>query len=249
MDLSRSQYYYESVKDDSAVKEKLQQLAENRPSEGQDKFYWRIRNEGLPWNHKRIERVYRLLGLNKRQPTRKRIPVRVKETLQVPTKPNETWSMDFMHDSLSNGRKFRIINIIDDFNREALRMEPHFSIGARKVISELSRVIKERGKPSFIRVDNGPEFIAEAMKQWCRENEIDLRFIQPGKPTQNAFIERFNRSFRSEILDAYCFDNLDQVRILSDLFMEDYNYHRPHESLGNISPKQYHKNVEANGFS
>lgn len=249
MDLSRSQYYYESIKDDSAVKEKLQQLAENRPSEGQDKFYWRIRNEGLPWNHKRIERVYRLLGLNKRRRTRKRIPARVKETLQVPTKPNETWSMDFMHDSLSNGRKFRIINIIDDFNREALKMEPHFSIGARKVINELSRVIKERGKPSVIRVDNGPEFIAEAMQQWCRDNEIMLRFIQPGKPTQNAFIERFNRSFRSEILDAYYFDNLDQVRILSDLFMEDYNNDRPHESLGNISPKQYYKNAVENGFS
>jgi putative transposase len=249
MNLSRSLYYYASQKDDTIVIEKLKQLAEKHISEGQGKYYRRIRGEDIPWNHKRIERVYRMLGLNKRRPKRKRLPARVKEPLNVPQRPNDTWSMDFMHDSLTNGRKFRVINIIDDYNREALRIEPYFSIGSKMVVKELSRLVLERGKPSCIRVDNGPEFIAEIMQQWCRDNEIKLHFIQPGKPTQNAYIERFNRSFRSEVLDAYYFDDLNQVRILCEIFMNDYNEHRPHESLGHLSPKQYHQNILANGFS
>lgn len=249
MNLSRSLYYYVSQKDDTIVIEKLKQLAEKHVSEGQGKYYRRIRAEGIPWNHKRIERVYRMLGLNKRVPKRKRLPARVKEPLMVPKRPNECWSMDFMHDNLTNGRKFRVINIIDDYNREALRIEPYFSIGSKMVVKELSRLILERGKPACIRVDNGPEFIAEVMQQWCRDNGIKLQFIQPGKPMQNAFIERFNRSFRSEVLDAHYFDDLNQVRTLCEIFMNDYNEQRPHESLGNLPPKKYHQKVLAYGFS
>lgn len=249
MDLSRSLYYYSSTKDDTPVKEKLLQLAGKHVSEGQDKYYNRIRNEGIIWNHKRVERVYRLLGLNKGKKKRKRLPLRIQEPLMIQERPNQMWSMDFMHDSLTNGRKFRVINIIDDFNREALTIEPYFSIGSKIVVKELSRLIMERGKPASIRVDNGPEFIAEHMQQWCRDHEIKLHFIQPGKPTQNAFIERFNRSFRSEVLDAYYFEDLNQVRILCEIFMNDYNDHRPHESLGNLSPKKYYQKAETNGFS
>jgi putative transposase len=128
-------YYYSSCKDDTEVIEKLQELAEKKPMEGQDKFYLRIRREGLKWNHKRVQRIYRLLGMNKKKRTRKRIPARVKQPLFVPTKPNETWSMDFMSDSLMNGRRFRVLNIIDDYNREALKIEPYFSITSTRVIS------------------------------------------------------------------------------------------------------------------
>jgi putative transposase len=126
--LARSLYYYQPVKDDTAVKEKLLDLAEKKPMEGQDKFYQRIRSEGLKWNYKRVRRVYKLLGLNKRKRTRKRIPKRVKEPLIQPTMMNHTWSMDFMHDSLENKRKFRTLNIIDDHNRECLAIEAHLSI-------------------------------------------------------------------------------------------------------------------------
>ena len=232
-------YYYVSVKDDSEVIEKLRELAEKKPKEGQDKFYSRIRNQGLNWNRKRIARVYRMMGLNQRRRGRKRLPARIKEPLIIPLQPNETWSMDFMHDTLMNGRKFRVLNIIDDFNREALRIEPHFSIGSNLVIKILQRLIFERGKPAAIRVDNGPEFISSALSEWSLENQIKLLYIQPGKPMQNGYIERFNRSYREDVLDANLFENIHQVRQLSDEFLEDYNFHRPHESLGDLSPVNY----------
>lgn len=232
-------YYYVSIKDDTEVIKKLQELAEKKPKEGQDKFYGRIRNEGLIWNHKRIERVYKILGLNKRKRGRKRLPARVKNPLIIPMQANDTWSMDFMHDTLMNGRKFRILNIIDDFNREALRIEPFFSIGSNLVIKILERLVFERGSPRAIRVDNGPEFISSALSEWCMYKGIKLVYIQPGKPMQNGYIERFNRSYREDVLDANLFESIAQARILSDEFQDDYNLHRPHESLGNLSPINY----------
>jgi putative transposase len=237
--LSRSLYHYVSKRDDTPVIQKLQELAEKKPMEGQDKFYHRIRNEGVKWNHKRIERVYKLLGMNKRKRTRKRIPARVKQPLFIPAKPNETWSMDFMHDTLMNGRKFRVLNVIDDYNREILKIEPYFSINSDKVVRILERIILEKGKPTAIRVDNGPEFISSTLHDWCLERNIKLQFIQPGKPMQNGYIERFNKSFRQDVLDANLFENLTEVKIASDEFEEDYNHHRPHESLGNVSPVNY----------
>ena len=216
--MSRSLYYYVSIKDDLEVIEKLSALAEKKPMEGQDKFYNRIRNEGILWNHKRVERVYRLMGLNKRRRTKKRVPARIKEPLVVPLAPNQTWSMDFMHDTLMNGRKFRVLNIIDDYNRESLKIEPYFSISAERVVSIVERVILERGQPKSIRVDNGPEFISKVMQEWCIAQSIKLQFIQPGKPMQNGYIERFNRSFRQDVLDANLFANLMEVKQASDEF-------------------------------
>jgi putative transposase len=210
-----------------------------KPSYGQDKIYNRIRNEGIIWNHKRIARVYKMLGLNKRKKIKKRLPARVQQPLIIPERPNDTWSMDFMHDTLMNGRKFRVLNIIDDFNREALRTDPHFSISSKLVIKTLNRVVLERGAPKTIRMDNGPEFISYALSEWAAEKGIKLLFIQPGRPMQNGYIERFNRSYREEVLDANLFESIHQARELSDEFLEDYNRHRPHESLGNLSPLNF----------
>ncbi len=207
--------------------------------EGQDMFYKRIRREGILWNHKRVSRVYRLMGLNKKKRTRKRIPARVKQPLVVPSMPNQTWSMDFMADRLMNGRRFRVLNIIDDYNRGILRIEPYLSITSERVISIIDRLIRENKKPLAIRVDNGPEFIAEILNEWCKDKDIDLRFIQPGRPMQNGYIERFNRSYRQDVLDANLFTNLTEVKLLSDEFEEDYNFHRPHESLGDLTPVEY----------
>ena len=207
--------------------------------EGQDMFYKRIRREGIAWNHKRISRVYRIMGLNKKKRTRKRIPARIKLPLVVPSAPNQTWSMDFMSDSLMNGRRFRVLNIIDDYNREILKIEPYFSITAARVISIINRLVRENRKPLAIRVDNGPEFIAEVLKGWCSDKGIELQFIQPGRPMQNGYIERFNRSYRQDVLDANLFENLTQVKLLSDEFEEDYNFERPHDSLGNLPPVEY----------
>ena len=227
------------LKDDTVVIEKLQQLAEKKPNEGQDKFYSRIRNEGIIWNYKRIRRVYKMLGMNKRRRIKKRIVGRIKMPLVIPLSINDTWSMDFMHDVLMNGRKFRTLNIIDDFNREALTVEAYFSIGSNRVVTILDRIIREKGIPKIIRVDNGPEFISSVLADWCHDKGIVLRFIQPGKPNQNSYIERFNRSYRQDVLDIHLFENLDQVRYYTDEFIEDYNLHRPHESLNSLSPINY----------
>lgn len=224
------------------VIEKLQDLATKKPMEGQYMFYKRIRREGIVWNHKRISRVYKLLGLNKKKRSRKRLPARVKQPLIVPSTPNQTWSMDFMSDCLMNGRRFRVLNIIDDYNREVLRIEPYFSITSKRVVSIIERLICEHRKPLAIRVDNGPEFIAEVLMQWCDNNNIELQFIQPGRPMQNGFIERFNRSYRQDVLDANLFATLEEVKLLSEEFEEDYNFHRPHSSLGNLAPIEYRLN-------
>jgi putative transposase len=239
MNLSRSLYYYQPQKDDTLVMEKLTQLAEQHPREGQDKYASRIRAEGIVWNHKRIRRVYLKMKLNQRRRIKKRLPARVKEPLVVPSGPNQSWSMDFMSDALLSGRKFRTLNIIDDFNREGLAIEPGFSMGSAVVAKALNRLLIEKGKPAKIRVDNGPEFIAHTLRQWCDGNQVALQFIQPGKPTQNAFIERFNRTYRTVVLDANHFMDIEQVQMLSDAFLDDYNHHRPHEALENLSPVQY----------
>lgn len=239
MNLSRSLYYYQPQKDDTLVMEKLMQLAEQHPRDGQDKYASRIRSEGIAWNRKRIRRVYLKMKLNHRRRIKKRLPTRVKEPLVVPSGPNQSWSMDFMSDALLSGRKFRTLNVIDDFNREVLAIEPGFSMGSAVVARALNRLLLEKGKPAKIRVDNGPEFIAHTLRQWCDGNQVTLQFIQPGKPTQNAFIERFNRTYRTAVLDANHFMDLEQVQMLSDAFLDDYNHHRPHEALGNLSPINY----------
>lgn len=237
--LPKSMYYYQSVRDDTPVIEKLQELAQANIREGQDKFYDRIRAEGLKWNYKRIRRIYLKLGLNQRRKCKRRVPARVKEPLFSPEGNNKVWSMDFMHDTLMNGRKFRTLNILDDFSRKAVGIEVNFSFPAPLVIEALQRAIHEYGKPEKIRTDNGPEFLSSCFTDWCKNQNISLQYIQPGKPMQNGYIERFNRTFRENILDAYLFEDLTQVRILTEQWMDDYNNHRPHEALNGRSPKKY----------
>ena len=236
MDLSRSVYYYQSHRDDHAVIEKLQNMADKRPTDGFWKMYFRIRREGLIWNHKRIHRVYKLLKLNMKRKGKRRLPARIMQALEVVTEINLSWSMDFMSDALQSGRKLRTFNLIDDFNREVLAIEIDTSLPAERIIRVLEQVIAWRGKPKRIRVDNGPEFISFKLAVWCEERGIHLQFIQPGKPTQNAYIERFNGSYRKDVLDAYLFQDIDQVRMLTEEFMDDYNNHRPHDGLGGRSP-------------
>ena len=156
-----------------------------------------------------------------------------------PIYPNVTWSMDFMHDSLENGKRIRTLNIIDDFNREILNITIDTSLPSAKVISQLAQLIEWRGKPEKIRVDNGPEFIAEKMKDYCNKNHIELGFIQAGKPTQNSLIERFNRTFRTEFLNVYLFENLKQMRNYAEIWMWIYNNERPHSSLQYLTPRDF----------
>jgi putative transposase len=199
-------------------------------------MYFRIRKEGIQWNHKRIHRVYKLLKLNIKRKGKRRLPARILQPLQSVSGMNVSWSMDFMSDALMSGRKFRVLNLLDDFNREALAIEVDTSLRAERVVRVLEQIIQWRGKPERIRVDNGPEFISGKLGLWCEERNMHLQFIQPGKPSQNAYIERFNGSFRRDVLDAYLFEDLQQVRMLADEWMNDYNHHRPHDALNGRSP-------------
>lgn len=231
--------YQKKPKDDSSLIEALHELVDKHPTIGFWKCYYRMRRKGHCCNHKRLYRVYTLLKLNVRRKTRRRLPQRIKQPLLVPLTINQGWSMDFMCDSLVDGRRFRLLNIIDDYNRESLAIEIDTSLPALRVIRTLEQLLERRTKPQVIRVDNGPEFISDRLQQWCDERQIRLQFIQPGKPAQNAFVERNNGSLRKELLDAYLFYSLPEVRQMAQEWQQDYNYHRPHESLGNVPPVEF----------
>jgi putative transposase len=238
--LPRSVMSYRKVsKDDSSLIDALHQLVDKHPTIGFWKCYYRLRRKGYDCNHKRLYRVYTMLRLNVRRRARRRLPQRIKQPLLVPLTINQGWSMDFMCDSLVDGRRFRLLNIIDDYNRESLAIEIDTSLPALRVIRTLEKLIECRTKPQVIRVDNGPEFISDRLQQWCDDKQIRLLFIQPGKPMQNGFVERNNGSLRKELLDAYLFYSLPEVRQMADEWQQDYNHHRPHESLGNIPPIEF----------
>jgi len=242
--LDRSMYYYEYVNNDAEVEEKLRMYAEKLPARGFPEYYKRIRREGLEWNHKRVRRVYIKLGMARRRKMKRRIPNPEKRSLLQPVRHNLTWSLDFMEDRLENGRKFRVFNIIDDYNREALAIEVDFSFPAYKVVKLVERVIEWRGKPEEIRTDNGTEFIAKDFEVFCENSGIAHVRIQKGKPNQNGFVERFNRTYREDVLDMNIFENKNQVREKTEEFLEDYNNEHPHDSLGNMSPIEFMKNKQ-----
>lgn len=238
--LSSSVYYYEpKPKSDDEIIDQLQKLAEAHPTYGFKKMFHMLRHQGFGWNHKRVYRIYVQLGMNMRRKRKRRLPARVKDPLVWPIGPNLTWSMDFVHDRFIHGRSFRTLNIIDDFNREILNIVIDTSISSKRVVRELTQLTDWRGKPARIRVDNGPEFLAIVMEQWCREQGIELLFIRPGKPTENSYVERFNRTYREEVLSAWLIESLDQIKAITQEWIWHYNHHRPHESLGNLSPWQF----------
>lgn len=236
---------YQSVKNDQTLIEQLQHLCETVEGEGFWKFYDRLRLQGHKFNHKRVYRVYKQLGLRIKRKAKKRLPLRIQEKLEVPSAFSQTWSIDFMSDVLGNGRKFRSFNVIDDFNREVLYIETDYSLKSSRVVWVLRHLIARFGKPKKIRMDNGPEFIANLAKHWSEVNEIEFKYIQPGKPAQNAYIERFNRTYRQKVLDAYLFDSLNEVREVTECFINDYNNHRPHDALGGLSPVLYKQKMES----
>lgn len=231
--------YHKKPKDDSSLIDALHELVNKHPAIGFWKCYYRLRRKGYGCNHKRLYRVYTMLKLNVRRKARRRLPQRIKQPLLVPQAINQGWSMDFMCDSLVDGRRFRLLNIIDEFNRESLAIEIDTSLPALRVIRTLEQLIERRTKPQTIRVDNGPEFISDRLQQWCDDKQIQLQFIQPGKPMQNGFVERNNGSLRKELLDAYLFYSLREVRQMAEEWQLDYNYERPHESLGNVPPVEF----------
>lgn len=238
--LSRSVYAYRPNRSaDDEVITVLQELAERFPERGFGKYFKVIRRRGYIWNHKRVHRIYCALNLNRRRTGKKRLSPRNPLPLSVPECMNESWSMDFMSDALWNGRRFRTFNVVDDFNREALAIEIDLNLPATRVIRVLERISAWRGYPAKIRMDNGPEFIAVALADWAEQHLVKLEFIEPGKPMQNGFIERFNRSYREGVLDMYVFKTLEEVRERTDAWIKDYNEELPHDALGDLTPVEY----------
>ena len=208
------------------------------PGYGFGKLFKTLRRQGHRWNHKRVYRVYCLLKLNKRREGKRRLPSRHPEPLVVPPTANVCWSVDFMSDALMCGRRFRTFNVVDDFKREALAIEIDLNLPAPRIIRVLERVALLRGYPDRLRA-YGPEFISLALADRAEENNVMLDFIQPGKPTQNSYIERFNRTYRDELLDPYLFRTLTEVRQMTDSWRIRYNNERPHDSMNDMTPVEY----------
>lgn len=239
MSFSRSAYYDKSsTKDDSEVINALNSLVEKHPRWGFWKLYKVIRKKHK-WNHKRVYRVYCQMNLNQSRRAKKRLPNRVRQELFVPANPNRIWSADFMSDSLYCGKRYRTFNVIDDFNREALHIEIDTSLSSKRLVRVFEILSLERGLPEVLRVDNGPEFIGNELVSWAESRGIKIQYIQPGKPNQNAYIERFNRTYRSELLDLYLFNSIEEVREMTYWWMIDYNEKRPHDSLDDLTPAEY----------
>jgi putative transposase len=240
--LSRAAFYKRPVsaaERDAPVIDALNDLVGSHGRWGFWKCFDRIRLDGRLWNHKRVHRVYCDMGLNLPRRGKKRVWERERQPLTLATEINRCWALDFMSDALYSGRRFRTLNVIDEANREALTIEAGFSIPAARLIRVLSRLTDYYGTPEFIRMDNGPEMTSHAFDEWAKAKGIELLYIEPGKPNQNAFVERFNRTFRTEILNAHIFENIQQVQALADEWLRDYNEFRPHESLGGVPPVQY----------
>jgi putative transposase len=246
--LSRAAYYKPGIDwamRDGEVIAALQMIVGEEQRWGFWKCYDRMRNQGRRWNHKRVHRVYCRMKLNLPRRTKRRVPKRERQPLAVEPRMNAVWALDFMRDTLYSGRVFRTLNVIDEANRGGLGIDIAVSIPASRVIAFMEQMIDLHGRPRAIRCDNGSELTSQAFMDWCNAHDIELRFIQPGKPDQNAYIERFNRTYREEVLSAYLFDSLDEVREITADWLERYNEIRPHDALGSLPPAQYRERLLA----
>ena len=227
----------------------LNALVENRPRRGFWKCFKWLRRQGHRWNHKRVYRVYCQMELNQKRRAKRRVPTRDPKPLAVPMQPNQVWSADFMSDALYDGLRFRTFNVLDHFNREAVAIEVDTSLTGLRILRVFEQLRAERQLPQILRVDNGPEFLGTEFRSWAHENGIQIEYIQPGKPNQNAFIERFNRTYREEVLDVWLFSSLEQVREKTWRFLLEYNEERPHDSLGDLTPlERYNQHARNSTF-
>ena len=223
----------------AALRERLRELAGQHRRHGYRMLHARLLQEGRQINVKRTYRLYTLEGLTVRKRRRKKLPAAERQPLTRPERPNEVWSMDFVFDELACGRRMKTLTVVDDCSKEAVQIAADSSIPARYVTRLLDEAIARRGKPRCIRSDNGPEFAGRVLQAWAAERAIEHRFIQPGKPTQNAYVESFNGRFRDECLSQHWFASLSHMRSVIDNWREDYNERRPHSSCGYLPPAQF----------
>jgi putative transposase len=224
---------------DQAVRQRLRELAQERPRFGSPRLHVLLRREGLVQNHKRTERLYREEGLSLRKRRRKKRPSHLRVVLPVPAGADQSWAMDFVSDSLANGRRMRMLTIIDTWNRECPRIEVDFSLTGARVARVLEQLRLQGRCPTLIQVDNGPEFVSRALDAWAHEHGVSLQFIRPGKPVENAHIESFNGRLREECLNQHAFVSIDDARKRLEAWRIDYNSVRPHSALGQLAPDQF----------
>lgn len=242
--------------DDAELRDRLRTLAHERPRFGYRRLHAVLRREGYLVNHKRVHRLYRQEGLMVRRRRRKRIAQRRGPFPTIALAPNECWCLDFMSDALATGRRFRTLGVIDTCTREALAIEVDTSLPSARVVRVLERLIRERGHPTEIVLDNGPELISQLLDQWAAKQGIRLGFIEPGKPEQNAVMESFNGRFRDECLNSHWFTSLADARQIIEAWRQDYNQVRPHSSLDYHTPTEVYQQIagsfttmDAAGFS
>lgn len=239
--LSRTAYRYQAKpRQDQGLRERLKVLAAEHSRYGYLLLHGLLKTEGLVINKKHTYRLYTEEGLQVRTKKRKKLR-RPRLPMAVPDAPNQRWSMDFVSDQLSNGRRFRVLNVVDDYSREMVGQLISVSISGQRVARFLDELAEERALPPIIVCDNGPEFTSKALFFWAKENNTKLGFIQPGKPTQNAFVESLNGKFRNECLNQHWFRSLDEARHEIDQWRQHYNEVRPHSSLGYLPPVEYAK--------
>jgi putative transposase len=241
--LQESSCYYRSsrARDDEGLKEAIKAVCEQKPSYGRPRVVWRLRVvQGMKDNHKRIGRLYREMGLQiGKRPRKKRRSGLLRLALPKPARPLEIWAMDFVHDQLETGRRFRSLTITDLFTHESPAIEVDVSLTGGRVCQVLDRLKETWGLPKTIMTDNGPEFTGKALDQWAYANGVKLSFIQPGKPNQNAYAESFNARFRDECLNQHWFGTIGEAREIVEAWRREFNEERPHSSLGYMTPKQF----------
>jgi putative transposase len=243
--LNRSTYQYTvKLRDDEPIRSRLKELAEQKKRYGAPLLTELIRREFGAVNHKRVERIYKEEGLQLPRKRRKGVKYERKQPLEPATRPNERWSIDFMSDSVSDGRKFRVLTIIDDFTRESVGMEADTGISGERVTRALDRIAESTGLPETLVMDNGPEFTSKAMLMWSESRGVRLHHIEPGKPNQNAFIESFNGTFRDGCLNQHWFESLSEARKIIERWRVEYNIERPHSSLGMMTPMEFRRAFE-----
>ena len=224
---------------DHDLRERLKALAAERPRFGYPRLYLMLRREGIVVNHKKVRRLYREEGLRVRRMKRKRVCQNREHNPVVATRPSQVWAMDFVHDRLDDSRPFKTLNVVDEFTKEALAIEVDFSLPGPRVVRVLEWLRETRGLPEEIVNDNGPEFISVALDRWAWERKVKIRFIQPGKPNQNCYVESFNGRFRDECLNQHVFHSLAHAKDLIEEWRYDYNRLRPHTSLGGKTPEEF----------
>jgi len=245
--ISRSLFAYESKRvSDIALAERMKEMAATKRRYGYRRIHVLLRREGWQANHKRVWRLYSQAGLSVRKRKRKRITAVERVVRPQPTGPNQSWSMDFVADGLAYGRRFRCLNVVDDYTRECLAIEVDTSLPGLRVAHVLERIAVMRGLPRSITVDNGPEFAGKALDAWAYQAGVTLSFIRPGKPVENAYIESFNGKFRDECLNEHWFLSLRQAKSLIEAWRIEYNTERPHSALGYLAPEQFAKGHQRN---